>query len=116
MLAAEARRQWALLERIVQRLLRREEIAHAQEEARDEIPEQDRAEPTFDQNHYITLTGADDEDVARRQHHPYEGNRQKHFPAQPHQLIVAITGDDRLHHREAEEEEHDLDEEQDDAR
>src|SRR5258706_4170672 len=116
MLAAETRRQGALLERIVQRLLGREEIAHAQEEARYEIPEQDRAEPTVDRNHYITLAGADDEDVARRQHHPYEGNRQEHLPAQPHQLIVAITRDDRLHHREDEEEEHDFDEEPDDAR
>jgi hypothetical protein len=43
-LAAEARRDRALLERIVQRRLRFEEIAHRQEERRDELLQEQRAD------------------------------------------------------------------------
>ncbi len=43
MLAAEARRDRPLLERIVERRLRLEEIAHGEEERRDELPQEYRA-------------------------------------------------------------------------
>src|SRR5205085_10926657 len=43
MLAAETRGDRPLLERIVQRRLRLEEIAHRQEERRNELPQQQRA-------------------------------------------------------------------------
>src|SRR5262249_42196355 len=42
MLAAEARRDRTLLERVVQRRLRLEEIAHGEEERRDEFRQQQR--------------------------------------------------------------------------
>src|ERR1041384_7097446 len=42
-LAAEARRQHALFERIVERRLRPEEIAHGEEETRDELGQEQRA-------------------------------------------------------------------------
>src|SRR3954466_12627776 len=52
---------------------------------------------------------------ARDDDHRGERNRQKHLPAQPHQLVVAIARHDRLRHREQEEHEADLQHEPDHA-
>src|SRR5262249_17503500 len=51
MLTAEARRQRALFERIVQRLLRREEVAQAQGQAFDELPQEDCARGPVEPSH-----------------------------------------------------------------
>src|SRR5215212_4041179 len=48
-------------------------------------------------------------------HHHGERERQKDFPAKPHQLVVAIARHNRLRHREQEEQEQRLEREPDDA-
>mmetsp|Transcript_18462 Transcript_18462/g.30091 ORF Transcript_18462/g.30091 Transcript_18462/m.30091 type:complete len:229 (-) Transcript_18462:2451-3137(-) len=42
------------------------------------------------------------------EHHPEERERQEDFPPQPHQLVIAVAGRNRLHHRKEEEEERHL--------
>jgi hypothetical protein len=57
MLATEAGRQRALLERIVQRRLGREEVAHRQKECRDELLEEERAGYLSERCHFANPSG-----------------------------------------------------------
>src|SRR5206468_5373740 len=52
MLATEAGRHRALLEGVVQCFLRREEVAHRQEERRDELLEEERTEDLSERCHF----------------------------------------------------------------
>src|SRR6202035_202888 len=66
MLAAEARRDRALLERIVQRRLRLEEIAHGEKERRDEFRQQQRAGSCVDIDTHGDLISARAPQIAAR--------------------------------------------------
>src|SRR5262249_52963485 len=69
MLAAEPRRDRAFLERVVQRRLRLEEIAHAEEERRDELGEEYRACGLI-QSHRVILSAPGRPAAARRPRSP----------------------------------------------
>src|SRR5262249_5472583 len=58
MLAAETRRQHPLLEGIIQRRLGAEEIAHGEEETRDELGEEQRARLQVQSHGFLTLAPA----------------------------------------------------------
>ena len=54
--------------------------------------------PSFREKSPVLQDAGDDGDHRKRK-------RQEHFPAQPHELVVAVARHDRLHHGEEEEHE-----------
>src|SRR5262249_27651592 len=110
MLSAESRRERAALERVIDGRLGPHEIFHGEPERRDELGQQQGLGAIGKALHNRLLSrpmlpkrqdGRYDDDHGERQW-------QEDLPPEPHQLVVAVTGDHGLDHGNQEEQEANL--------